>query len=471
MRLPKIDLLSNSKENFKNSPLFAYKQKNFALTKRAFFAFVAILGIGSGVFYFSPATRNATLDILPKKSFIGSLVRLVTNRENFLAGEEDGRTNILILGIGGAGHDGPNLADTLLLASLDTKKRQAALLSIPRDLVVPTAKYGQRKINAVNALAEQESSGSGGEATARVLELVLGVSIHYYARVDFSGFKTLIDDLGGLDIFVERSFTDPFFPTKDGGVTRTLIFSRGWEKMNGARALEFVRSRHGTNGEGSDFARNRRQQKVLRATEKKIFSLGVISNPYKLKQIINILSEHVKTNIEVWEALRWAQIWEKAGNDKINGYSLETGPEGLLVDTIAPDGAYILLPKENDWGPIQNLVARLLTPSAPAVTQKLRVEIQNGTRIAGLAAQTAELMSKLGYSVVKIGNAPIGNASSTIIYDLANGFYSDKLQELSTHLKSQISLNAPEWFAVKNDSAASGTQESAVDFLIVLGHD
>src|SRR5664279_3282734 len=122
-----------------------------------------------------------------------------------LKGEGDGRVNILVMGIGGAGHDGPNLSDTMMVMSLDPKTKDVAMLSIPRDLYVKIPGHGSGKINAANAY--------GGPALAeQVVENVIGVPIHYYAVMDFSGFKQAVDAVGGVDINVAAPLYDPEFP-------------------------------------------------------------------------------------------------------------------------------------------------------------------------------------------------------------------------------------------------------------------
>ena len=77
-----------------------------------------------------------------------------------------------------------------------------------------------------------------------------------------------------MDIFVDKSFVDESFPLESGEY-KTVEFVKGQQHMSGKRALDFVRSRHGTNGENSDFARTKRQQKILIAVKDKIFSFSL----------------------------------------------------------------------------------------------------------------------------------------------------------------------------------------------------
>ena len=198
------------------------------------------------------------------------------------------RINFLILGIRGDGDDGPLLADTIILASfkpnskssetLDSnennnslsKQGQIALLSIPRDLYVPQPNNNSwQKINHLDVYGEQLYGSKGGiKLTKQVVEEIFKQPIDYWLRIDFSGFQKVVDLLDGIEISVDRSFTDNSYPAPNSQF-QTVSFHSGKQTMDGARALQFVRSRHGNNGEGSDFARAARQQKVILAIEKR----------------------------------------------------------------------------------------------------------------------------------------------------------------------------------------------------------
>ena len=112
----------------------------------------------------------------------------VQGSERQLKGEENDRINILLLGIGGKGHDGAYLTDTIMLASLEPSTKKAALISIPRDLAVPVEGMGQQKINAISSYAEAKEPGSGGLAVSQAVSDLLSIPVDYYVRIDFDGF-------------------------------------------------------------------------------------------------------------------------------------------------------------------------------------------------------------------------------------------------------------------------------------------
>jgi LCP family protein required for cell wall assembly len=204
-------------------------------------------------------------------------VQLFLNDGIALASSE-GRTNILLLGIGGGSHQGADLTDTMIVLSLDNASKSAALISIPRDIWSDTLKD---KVNTAYHYGEEKQQGGGMLLAKVIAEDVIGIPIHYCLVIDFSGFKDIVDLLGGIDVNVSRAFTDNDYPilgkehdTCPGDPTNrcvyeTVHFDSGVQHMNGERALVYVRSRHAEGEEGGDFARNRRQQEILIAIKDK----------------------------------------------------------------------------------------------------------------------------------------------------------------------------------------------------------
>lgn len=411
--------------------------------------------------------------------WVSQIGRLIRSNDKLLAGETENRINFLLLGMGGAGHEGAYLTDTIILVSFKPKEKKIAMISIPRDLIVPVPGYGWRKINNVNAFAEAKERGSGGEAVQTIVSQVFDIPIHYYVRIDFEGFKKLIDRLGGLSIYVDRSFTDYQYPTNDFKY-QVVSFRKGWQVMDGETVLKFVRSRHGTNGEASDFARSQRQQKVLVALKEKILSYGTLLNPLKLQSVYETVKDSVNTNLEMWEIVRLRKLADDIDTENIIHQVINADPGGLLVAANV-DGAYILKPRSGNFDELQFLAKNIFNLESQIIFEEkpkpVRVEIQNGTKKNGLAARTAEIVKKMGFEVTKIGNAKEQNYERTIIYDLTQGQKNDKLNLLREKFDADISLSVPSWMTSSVTPTeitlftppALTEQKSQIDFLIILG--
>jgi LCP family protein required for cell wall assembly len=446
----------------------------------------------------------------PSLSLFSTIRHLVNSDNRQLRGEENDRVNFLLMGIGGEGHEGPQLTDTILLASYKPSTGEVGMLSIPRDMAVPIPGYGWRKVNHANAFGEMQETGTGPLLATEVVGGVLEQDIPYYVRVDFEGFATLIDDVGGVDIYVDKTFTDYEYPIlgdeyTDCGTTtevldedgntievptytcrfETVTFHEGWMHLDGETALKYVRSRHGTNGEGSDFARSRRQQKVILAVKDKIFSVETAVNPARISSILGTLNDNIASNLTMWELLRLADAFKSFDQNNLKSYVLDASETSPLYAT-SLNGAYVLLPRNDDWDAVQDIAKNIFgIPSATLASDEskkptfVKVEIQNGTTVNGLAFRASQLLDQQGFDVLKIGNAQERGYDHTVIYDLTNGQRQDELQSLQDYLQADVMQSATGWLmsdevipkelTLNADDAPS--TEDDVDFLIILGEN
>ena len=123
------------------------------------------------------------------------------------------------------------------------------------------------------------------------------LDLHYYLRMDFKAFEEIINEVGGITINVDNNFIDQLYPAANNEY-QTIQFNKGIQTMDGKTALIFARSRHGNNGEGSDFARSKRQQKIILALKEKILSFSTLTNPIKINNIRKTLEKNIRTDIE-----------------------------------------------------------------------------------------------------------------------------------------------------------------------------
>lgn len=467
----KINLLEppdgeNEKLNFKYYEIGKKKRlKKWSLYLGGFVIILVLFFISSALFSNEGMLSNLGASIKKLNIF----TNLLMGDEAKLKGCGDDRINVLLLGMGGWGHDGPMLTDTIILASYKPSTKQIAMLSIPRDLLVNIKGYGGRKINNVNAIAEVNKEGSGGEATANVISELFDVPIHYYARIDFDGFEKLIDDLGGLDIYVDHSFVDYSYPA-DNYAYQTVSFKNGWQKMNGDQALKYARSRHGNNGEGSDFARSLRQQKILLALKEKILSFNTLSNVKKLNSLLEAYNKNVLTNIEVWEALAFRKL-AKNFDGKIINQILDVSPENYLYEGIVNE-AYVLQPKAGDWSDLRFLATNIFDATLTA-KEDVAIEVLNGTKSEGLALNTGIVLQNFGYNVIRMRNSVDQTYQKTIIYDLSNGAKKKTLRGLKNKFKADVATVLPPWLEKWQGGEWDGENKlfTKADIVVVAGQD
>lgn len=403
--------------------------------------------------------------------WLQTLKHLITNDEKTLSGEQTDQINILLLGMGGAGHDGAYLTDTMMVVSFKPATKQVALVSIPRDLYVAIDGYGWKKVNHANAYGEINDYPGGGSAlAAATVSQIIGQDITYWLRIDFSGFKKLINDLGGIDVYVEKSFTDNNYPDYQHGV-QTISFSEGQQHFAGEQALQYARSRHGSNGQGSDFSRSARQMTILLAIKDKVMSAGTLLNPAKLADLYDNLTANIDTNVKFWEALRLTNLAKGTRQADIINKVIANGPDGLLTSYISDTGAYVLTTSSGDFSAIHSMFANIF-PTQALAQEKARIIIYNGTNIAGLANETASKLPAENFEIIDIANAPSRDWDNTVIYNLQNGAQDkpNSLAFLQSLTQAQINDNLP--FDIQEKILRENPEMnglSNIDFIIILG--
>jgi LCP family protein required for cell wall assembly len=215
-----------------------------------------------------------------------------------------GYTNILLLGTGDADHDGIDLTDTIMVASLDpANTKSAVLVSIPRDTyLLDTEKMGKGRVNSLYRdykIALIRDGMDKGTASLQALKelgkevgSLVGLPIHGVVKVDFTAFEQAIDLIGGIDVLVPEDIVDPEYPGPDY-TYQTFSIAAGPQHLDGATALKYARSRHST----SDFSRSARQQQIIAAAGKKVKENGLIKNAGKISDILGIAAKNVESTL------------------------------------------------------------------------------------------------------------------------------------------------------------------------------
>ena len=479
MKEKKINLIKNI-ESRKTAPRGYYQLPSRQQRKRRIFCllipvFIIIIFFSTNIIF----PENTVLENLGKLSFWEGVAKMMIGKDKILKGELSDRINILILGMGGEQHDGPYLTDTIILASLKPSNDKLGLLSIPRDLYVEIPNYGWQKINAANALGMAREK-DGGLLTSKTVSQTFDIPIHYWVRIDFSLFKEIIDELDGVNMNVENSFTDYQFPGLNS-TYKTISFTAGVQIMDGETALNFARSRHGTNGEDSDFARSKRQQKIILAIKEKIQQQKLLSQPAKILKIYQSLKNNVSTNLDLNQIIKLAKLTIEIKDENILNRTIETEPNGPLLAGTTNCGAAILTTRTGDFEKLAEIAKELLNEKAEIFTSfgersispqtanpnpislpNPKIIILNGANVPGLAKQVGDDLTKNDFEIIQTGNAPSKNYSNNIIYQINQQTPKSQLEKLLRIIDGKIVENL--------DSELEGLfDEKNADFLLILG--
>ncbi len=262
----------------------------------------------------------------------------------------DNRTNVVFLGIGGEGHSGADLTDSIILFSYHHSTRSVTLIPIPRDIWVASMKA---KINSAYHYGNENNGGTGKELIKRAVAETTGLPVHYAAVLDFAGFEKLIDIVGGIDVIVERSFDDYKYPVPgketaepESNRYEHLSFVAGPTHLSGSMALKFARSRHALGEEGTDFARSERQEKVILAFKDKLLSSGTLLSPTTLENLVDGVRDSLDTDIGDTESGAFIRLFLTYANNSTSAKSINLVDHFYNPRNLSPyAGQWVLIPK------------------------------------------------------------------------------------------------------------------------------
>lgn len=445
----KLGSISKEPSGYKDLVKNRQKNKKIALKAGLFVLFL----VGLGALIFGLTVYGAFNKISDGSGGSSPVLKFFGNdiKPSSLKGEGDGRINIMFLGIGGENHNGGQLADTIMIASIDPVNKQLAMLSIPRDLRVPLKEGGFTKINAIHAYGEQNQEGSGPQALKDLLSEILDLPIHYYLKVDFDGFRKIVDEIGGIDINVPNEIYDPSYPAPNMIDYEPFYIKAGDQHLNGDVALKYARTRKSS----SDFDRAERQQQIILAVREKAVSVGVLANPSKVLSIANILGDHVRMDMSAKEVSAFLSILSQLDASKTISKVLDNAADGPLYTYNV--GGYYLVPKSGDWTEIQRIAHEIFKDPYLA-KENAKIEIYNGTGVAGEARKLRDELLGLGYNVGEIKTSE--EAQETVIKDYSDGKAEFTVDFLTKRLSSS---------SVKSTKDSSVPEDIKIQ--IILGKD
>ena len=372
------------------------------------------------------------------------------------------RVTILVMGLDfrdwEAGQGAPR-TDSMILLTIDPVTKTAGMLSLPRDLWVEVPGYGHQKINAAYQLGEGSRLPGGGPGLAvDTVEQFLGITINYYAQIDFLAFERFIDEIGGVKIEIDKKIKVQVI-----GEEQLVKLEPGRYTLPGDIALAYARSRYSEDG---DFDRARRQQQLIIGIRNQlirpdvqalIFGDGI--------RIYQDLSSGVNTNLTFTQMLQLGLLAAQVDLDNIQRGVIQP-PDQVTIGT-SPDGLSILKPiSENirllrdeifSTGSVRSALARSSESSQLMQMEAANVAVYNGSGIEGLAAATQTYLQGLGMVITATGSSE--GVGGTTLYDYTGNPYTVAyLQEMmgiqGTRIYSRYDPNSqvdveviigPEW--------------------------
>lgn len=337
--------------------------------------------------------------------------------------------------------------DTILIATYNHQTNDIVMVSIPRDFhaEVPGQPGYYNKINGIYAKGERIAAGTGLEYLKKEAEKVTDLEIQYYAMIDLQGFKEVIDTVGGVTINVENSFTDREYPTDDDRI-ETITFKKGVQTMNGATALKYARSRKGDNGEGSDYQRARRQQKVIVAVKDKVLSTETLLNPAKVLDIISSVEKNLKlsefTTEDIQAAINLGSKQKESGG---NSYSFVLDPSiGIGYSTIISVGPfptldYYIAPVKGEgvYTDIHQILSKIMvSPQLYSEDPIIRL-YDTGAGYQTVYNKTLELQKKYPHLSILFMGTLFTDKEGTIVYSNVKDNFSSSVIELAKTLETE----------------------------------
>lgn len=371
----------------------------------------------------------------------GNIFDIVQNEP--LKEDSNGRSNFLIFGTAeddeGGEHGGANLTDSIMVVSIDQDKKDAYMLSLPRDLWVSyempnneACSVGyQGKLNAQYfcASGDGENEKAGADALGEKVSQITGLDVQYYVHLNFTAVVDAVDAVGGVDITIpdydpsSPGILDRNFDWKCGYRCNYVKYSDGERAhMDGEHALAFSRARNASGGyglPGGNFNREQNQQLVIKALREKAASAGTLTNLGSVTGLIDAMGNNLRTNIETKEVRTLMDLGTKIPTEGIISLSLNN-EDDPLVTTGNYNGQSIVRPVAGltDYSDIKAYVAREIT-SDPFVKEAPHLTVLNGSGEAGVAQKVADSLEAKGFIIDSVDNAPDGTYATVEIYQIS----------------------------------------------------
>lgn len=407
------------------------------------------------------------------KVFQGNILGAILSQGKPLKTDQLGRSNIVLFGTSedDPEHEGADLTDSIMVASIDQKNNNAYLISIPRDLYV---EYGeaclsgyQGRINEVYACGRGQNEDENGGQTAlrdKVSEIT-GLDVQYSVHVNYTVMREAVNAVGGISVTIDsedpRGILDRNFDWRCNYQCYYVKYENGPVNLDGDHALALARARGAAGGYGlpnANFDREKYQRAILVALKDKATSAGTLANPVAVDQLLSALGNNVRTNFEAEEIKTLLKVAKDTKTDEIISIPLNDEAEPL-VTTGDVAGMSIVRPVLGlyDYSAIAGHVKAVVSGDK-AMLEKAKVDVLNASGEAGAAGRQADKVTEAGIVVEVIGNAPETlNTTPIQIIDLSEGQKPETLKKLEMLFGTKATTSLP----------AGVTSNS--DFVIIVG--
>lgn len=402
---------------------------------------LVLAGIGYFIYKTYKAGKDIGFSITPE-----SILNIQKDPE--LKKDSTGKyTNVMLVGIDTREENAKLLnTDTIIVASYNYDTNNVVMISVPRDFHVQVNEnvVWYNRINSVYSAHESKKEGSGLSSLQNVVEDITGLEIQYHAMIDYKGFVQLIDAVGGVYVNVENSFTDYMYPQGNG--YKTVSFKTGPQLMNGSTALEYSRSRHSNdNGEGSDFMRARRQQKVILAFKDVLLSSDTFLNPTKITSLISAIQNNIQvsefTIEDIQAAIKILKTYdEKNGSSYSFVLDTSAGNSSLLTSKdVVNTGAYAIGPIEGlgKYTNIREYVSLLMKDPLIYSTDPSIYAYNTGLGYQEAYNKVKALREKYKYLNIKYYGTLYSNKENSYIYAHDKDFSTQIVDQLATDLETE----------------------------------
>jgi LCP family protein required for cell wall assembly len=409
-----------------------------------------------------------------------------SDRPDSFAQSDTSPTNLLIMGSDSREGDGNNTygeaggarSDTTLLVHLYNDRKDAVVVSIPRDSWVEIAgctkpdgsqtRPYETKFNAAFAFG-------GPVCTIKTVEKLTNVRIDNFVVVDFKAFKTVVDAIGGVEVCLTTPVYDP---VRNGGGSG-LDLPAGYSNITGEQALAFVRARESL-GDGSDIGRIERQQQFIASMVRGMTEKGLLTNPQMIYRVLGAITSSIQTNPEFANIQALQDFALSMGGLSPSRISFVTLPfelrgDGNVYWTAETDALWDAIRMDQAWPVVAPSASPSMSPVASVTTvapkpADISLSVLNATTTVGLAKTAADDLRAKDYNIIKVGNSTKRLTSSEILYKsdqleaakvLAAQTGITKLVEDNSLVSPIVLLVATDWKAGKVTATTASPTPSA----------